>query len=139
MSGGRIRPVRVVLDAPGDTVGASIESAGWVVPEAPGLLVTPWYVDARPVRGRFAITHGASGKALIDVPMCAHDARMWIEKAGWIGVDWRADEQEIMSSGPARVHAWRVADEWRPHCSACPTVPPVDDRTAQTLGRARVG
>lgn len=111
-----IRPVRVILST------GPVDSAGAVIPAAPGLLITPYYRRDTPVRGRFTLTHERSGLALADVAMCVHEVRRWAVTAGWIGVDWTADGQTVRDCGPARVLAWRLHEERRPHCVACSPV-----------------
>lgn len=127
------RPVSLILGVRGALI--RVQTVGLVVAAAPGLLVTPWYVDGGPVRGRFGLTHAASGSMLVNVPMCAHDVRRWAVAAGWVGVDWEAPAFTVCASGPAATFAWRLCDEWRPHCDACAPVPPVDDRAARLLGK----
>jgi hypothetical protein len=127
------RPVTLTLGARGGLI--RVPTVGVLVAAAPGLVVTPWYADSRPVRGRFGLTHADSGMMLVPVPMCAHDARRWAVAAGWIGVDWRAPAFTITASGPAATFAWRLCDEWRAHCDACAPVPPVDNIARKLLGR----
>jgi hypothetical protein len=137
MSAGNTQSVTLTVSTPGGII--RVDSAGVIVASAPGLLVTPWYVDARPVRGRFTLTHAASGLGVVRLPWCPHDVRRWALAAGWIGVDWRAPAFTVCASGPAKVFAWRLCDEWRPHCDDCPAMPVVDDHTAQLLRRAGQG
>lgn len=111
------RPVVLTMSTPAGPV--SVPTVGLEVACAPGLLVTPWYVGTRPVPGRFTLTHAASGLTVAAVALCAHDARRWAVAAGWIGVDWTAPAFTVAASGPARVFAWRMYDEWRQACDAC--------------------
>lgn len=128
------RPVTLTLGTRGGLI--RVPTIGVLVAAAPGLVVTPWYADGRPVPSRFSLVHADSGMMIVKVSLCAHDARRWAIAAGWIGVDWRTPAFTITASGPAETFAWRMCDEWRAHCDACPPVPPVDDRTAELL---RVG
>jgi len=131
VTGPNTRPVTLIMGSRGALI--RIPTVGVIVASAPGLVVTPWYVDGRPVRGRFTLTHADSGRSLVPLPMCAHDVRRWAIAAGWIGVDWRAPTFTVCASGPARVFAWRLCDEWRAHCDACDPVPTVDARVARLL------
>jgi hypothetical protein len=102
-----------------------VDTVGLVTPGTPGLFITPAYARRNgpaPVAGRFTLTHG-SGYALVPLAWCSHDVQAWAGAAGWIGIDWRADRETVTASPVGAVFAWRLADEFRPHCDACPEVP----------------
>lgn len=112
-----------------------IDTVGLIVPSAPGLLITPYHVGGKPVR-RFTLTHEASGRSLIGAAWCPHDARRWADTAGWLGVDWRAEPVDVTGSMVAYLFVWRLVDEFRPHCDACPALP-VDRASVDVVALAR--
>lgn len=115
-----------------------LDTAGAVVPSAPGLLITVVYDrDRQPVPGRFRLTHAASGHALADLAWCPHYARMWAGKAGWIGADWTRDAPALVDDdGIMTTLIWRMFDEFEPHCDGCQPVE-YDDVSAAVVTRFR--
>jgi hypothetical protein len=111
------RPVTLSISAPGGVV--RVPTVGLIVAAAPGLVVTPQYVARGPLRGRFTLVHAGSGLPLVARSWCPHDVRRWAVAAGWVGVDWDAPAFTVCASGPARVFAWRLCDEWRRSCESC--------------------
>lgn len=107
------RPVTLAV------AGRPVSTVGLVVAFTPGLVITPWYVPGGALRGRFTLAHAPSGLVVAARHWCPHDARRWAVAAGWIGVDWEAPAFTVCASGPARVFAWRLVDEWRPRCPEC--------------------
>lgn len=123
LPGGRVVPV--------DTMGLCIDRTA-------GIVITPWFHEVgqmvEPLAGRFSLTHERSGQLIAPLAWCPHLTKRWGVAAGWIGVDWTAPAFTVLASGPARVFAWRLFDEYRPHCDRCPPVP-VDRKFVQLLGR----
>jgi hypothetical protein len=113
-----------------------VDTVGMVVASAPGLLVTPHHEQARPV-GRFTLTHATSGRTLAPLAWCPHDVRRWAHQAGWVGVDWRRPSAFVIRSQVAYLFAWRLHDEFRPHCPQCPEIPEVDAKHTRRAAAAR--
>lgn len=122
-----------------DGTRTDVDTMGLAVPEAPGLVITPWHEEATPVEGRFTLTHAESGRAVVPLAWCPHRAREWAAAAGQIGAPWHEDYLRVMDSAIAMAFAWRLFDEWPgAACGDCPVLP-VDAKLDDNVDRYRMG
>lgn len=69
-------------------------------PVAPGLAVTPAYIDDEAVPGRWSLTHLASGQA-VAMRFCAHRIDDAARIAIASGVDWTRGRNQLAEHPPA--------------------------------------